>query len=205
MVIIGEKDWRMSSIVQHTKRETLLSTAQQLFARFGLKKTTVEEITRLTRIAKGTFYKYFPDKETLFLEVVERESISLMSAIHDALAQASSSEEKMRVYLLTKVDKISDLVNFRQVTREQIDEYWPKMHEVREKYVTQEQKIVRQILIEGMEKGELVMADPDATAYAIVIAVKGLESSWMFETCLMEPEEGVELLLSILMRGISKK
>jgi AcrR family transcriptional regulator len=186
------------------KRENILTAAQRLFARFGLKKTTVEEIINLAKIAKGTFYKYFPDKETLFIEVVEKESASLISAIQEAVAHAPSSRDKMTVYLTTKARKIAELVNFYQVTREKIDEYWPQIEGIREKYLTEEQKIVREILVDGIGKGELEIADPELTAFAVVIAVKGLESSWIIETSPLGLEEGTNLFLDILFRGILK-
>ncbi|OQX92788.1 MAG: hypothetical protein B6D58_01205 [candidate division Zixibacteria bacterium 4484_95] len=187
------------------KKQNIILTAQRLFGRFGLKKTTVEEIIRLTKIAKGTFYKYFSNKEALFLEVIEKESASLVSAIHEAVAQASTSREKMRAYLITKVRKIAELVNFYQVTRENIDEYWPQIEGVREKYLGEEQKIVHEILIDGVSNRELEVADPELTAYAIVIAIKGLESTWMIKTSPLDLEEGIELLLDILFKGILRK
>jgi len=187
------------------KKQNIILTAQRLFGRFGLKKTTVEEIIRLAKIAKGTFYKYFPDKESLFLEVVEKESVSLISAVHEAVAQAPTSQEKMKSYLITKARKIAELANFYQVTREKIDEYWPRIEGVREKYLGEEQKIVHEILLDGISRGELEIADPELTAYVIVIAIKGLESTWMIKTSPIELEEGIELLLDILFKGILKK
>ena len=187
------------------KKQNIIITAQRLFGRFGLKKTTVEEIIRLAKIAKGTFYKYFPDKETLFLEVVEKESVSLISAVHEAVAQAPTSQEKMKSYLITKACKIAELANFYQVTREKIDEYWPRIEGVREKYLGEEQKIVHQILLDGISRGELEIADPELTAYVIVIAIKGLESTWMIKSSPIELEEGIELLLDILFKGILRK
>ena len=195
----------MDTRIERTKRETTLLAAQRLFARFGLRKTTVEEIINLAKIAKGTFYKYFPDKEALFLEVVEKESASLVSAIREAVAQASTSQEKMKAYLETKACKIAKLVNLYQVTRERIDEYWPQIEGVREKYLTEEQTIVREILINGVDKEELEVAEPKLTAFAIVIAVKGLESTWMVETSPLELEQGMDLLLEILFHGILKR
>ncbi|MEA2031082.1 MAG: TetR/AcrR family transcriptional regulator [candidate division Zixibacteria bacterium] len=195
----------MDTKIERTKRENILSTAQKLFTRFGLRKTTVEEIIRLTKIAKGTFYKYFPGKEALFLEVVEKESASLVTAISEAVSQCSNSQEKMKTYLNTKAYKIADLVNFYQVTREGIDEYWPRIDKIREKYLSEERKIVREILSDGINNGEIEIADPELTAYAIVIAVKGLESKWMMENSPVELEESVDLLLSILFRGILKR
>jgi AcrR family transcriptional regulator len=195
----------MDTRIERTKRDTILLAAQRLFARFGLRKTTVEEIINLAKIAKGTFYKYFPDKEVLFLEVVEKESASLVSAIREAVAQASTSQEKMKAYLETKACKIAELVNLYQVTRERIDEYWPQIEGVREKYLIEEQRIVREVLIDGVDKGELEVAEPELTAFAIVIAVKGLESSWIMETGPLELEQGMDLLLEVLFRGIIKR
>ena len=195
----------MDTGIERTKRDTILLAAQRLFARFGLRKTTVEEIINLAKIAKGTFYKYFPDKEALFLEVVERESASLISAIREAVAQVSTSQEKMKAYLETKACKIAELVNLYQVTRERIDEYWPQIEGVREKYLIEEQRIVREVLIDGVDKGELEVAEPELTAFAIVIAVKGLESSWIMETGPLELEQGMDLLLEVLFRGIIKR
>lgn len=195
----------MDSRIERTKRDTILIAAQRLFARFGLRKTTVEEIINLAKIAKGTFYKYFPDKEALFLEVVEKESASLVLAIREAVAQASTSQEKMKAYLETKASKIAELVNLYQVTRERIDEYWPQIEGVREKYLTEEQRIVREVLIDGVDKGELEVAEPELTAFTIVIAVKGLESSWMMEASPIELEQGMDLLLEVLFQGIIKR
>ena len=195
----------MDNKIERTKRDTILLAAQRLFARFGLRKTTVEEIINLAKIAKGTFYKYFPDKEVLFLEVVEKESASLVSAIREAVAQTSTSQEKMKAYLETKAFKITELVNLYQVTRESIDEYWPQIEEVREKYLTEEQRIVREVLIDGVDRGELEVAEPELTAFAIVIAVKGLESSWMIEASSLELEQGMDLLLEVLFQGIIKR
>ncbi|MBC7097821.1 TetR/AcrR family transcriptional regulator [Candidatus Bipolaricaulota bacterium] len=51
-------------------RERLLSAGRELFSRYGLRKTTVEELARAAGIAKGTFYLFFPSKEALYGEVL---------------------------------------------------------------------------------------------------------------------------------------
>jgi len=51
-------------------RERLLAAGRELFARYGLRKTTVEELARAAGIAKGTFYLFFPSKEALYAEVL---------------------------------------------------------------------------------------------------------------------------------------
>ena len=57
---------------RETIRRSLLDTAERLFGHYGLKKTTVEEITREAGISKGAFYSFFASKELLFFEILER-------------------------------------------------------------------------------------------------------------------------------------
>ncbi|MBC8461550.1 MAG: helix-turn-helix transcriptional regulator [Deltaproteobacteria bacterium] len=47
------------------KEELIIKTAQELFARFGFNKTTVDEIAQKAHIGKSTIYHYFESKEEL--------------------------------------------------------------------------------------------------------------------------------------------
>ncbi|QAA76162.1 MAG: Transcriptional regulator, AcrR family [Candidatus Bipolaricaulis sibiricus] len=51
-------------------RARLLRAGRELFARYGLKKTTVEELAQAAGVAKGTFYLFFPSKEALYGQVL---------------------------------------------------------------------------------------------------------------------------------------
>jgi AcrR family transcriptional regulator len=48
-------------------REKLLLAGQELLARHGVRKTSVDELVRAVGISKGAFYAFFDSKETLFL------------------------------------------------------------------------------------------------------------------------------------------
>jgi len=50
-------------------KELIVRTAIELFKEKGYDNVTVEEITQLCGIAKGTFFNYFPRKEHLLLHV----------------------------------------------------------------------------------------------------------------------------------------
>jgi len=51
----------------------LLSRGKELFERYGLKKTSVEELTRAVGIGQGSFYIFFDSKEELFFEILDAE------------------------------------------------------------------------------------------------------------------------------------
>ncbi|MBI4083029.1 MAG: TetR/AcrR family transcriptional regulator [Candidatus Lambdaproteobacteria bacterium] len=54
------------------RRGEILDVAVQLFARYGYRDTDVERIARALGVGKGTIYRYFPAKRTLFLDSVDR-------------------------------------------------------------------------------------------------------------------------------------
>jgi AcrR family transcriptional regulator len=53
------------------RRQLLLRAARDVFATKGYHEAKVDDITALAKVAKGTFYLYFPDKRSVFSELVD--------------------------------------------------------------------------------------------------------------------------------------
>jgi len=70
-------------------RERLVHAAFVLFAQRGYGATTIEDITNLADVGKGTFFNYFPSKEHVFAAHVQGQ----MDRIRDFAAQTSQSAE----------------------------------------------------------------------------------------------------------------
>lgn len=47
-------------------QERLLSKAEICWGKYGIKKTSVDELVRMAGISKGAFYLFYPSKELLF-------------------------------------------------------------------------------------------------------------------------------------------
>ncbi|HIE30743.1 TPA: TetR/AcrR family transcriptional regulator, partial [Candidatus Poribacteria bacterium] len=55
------------------KKEFIIEASRELFARFGLKKTTMDEIAKKCGMSKATLYYYFKSKEDIFRAVIDKE------------------------------------------------------------------------------------------------------------------------------------
>lgn len=53
-------------------RERILAAAEECFARYGYDATGVAEICERAGVSKGAFFHYFPTKQAVFLELLER-------------------------------------------------------------------------------------------------------------------------------------
>jgi AcrR family transcriptional regulator len=64
-------------------KDIIVSVANKLFSRFGFQKTSMDEIAKMARKAKGSLYYHFASKEELFKEVVSREMSVLKNQLSD--------------------------------------------------------------------------------------------------------------------------
>ncbi|MFC7081182.1 TetR/AcrR family transcriptional regulator [Halorussus caseinilyticus] len=62
-------------------RGRLRETGRDLFARYGLDKTTIADLTDPAGIANGTFYRFYDSKEQLYFEILREEGERLAEDI----------------------------------------------------------------------------------------------------------------------------
>ena len=67
------------------KKEIIFNCAKELFITKGFKDTNVSDITKMAGIAVGSFYKYYPSKEKLFIEIYLKENEALKKSIMESV------------------------------------------------------------------------------------------------------------------------
>jgi len=77
-------------------REAILVAAREVFSELGYGATTIRAIIRRTDLAAGTFYNYFPDKESVLREILEDFAARARERAHEARMEAHTLEELMR-------------------------------------------------------------------------------------------------------------
>jgi AcrR family transcriptional regulator len=77
-------------------RAAILEAAGQAFAELGYGATTVRDIVRRTDLASGTFYNYFPDRESVFRALVEERVVPLRAAVREARWEGNSLRSFVR-------------------------------------------------------------------------------------------------------------
>ncbi len=192
-------------MINTNKKALILKTSQVLFAQFGLKKVTTDEIANQAGISKATVYKYYHNKYEIFNDIVQFEFDQLLTTIREVVANEVSVIGKFRAHLLTKIEKLRKLINFYRVTQEEWGDYWPYVEDIRQRFIEEEKKIVRDILHLGNETGELDVKNVDLAAHIMTVALKSVEFPWAIETQEMTVTDYVDMMLSILMEGLKKR
>jgi AcrR family transcriptional regulator len=85
----------------------LLDKGRALFARKGLKNTSVEELTRVSGISLGSFYAFYDSKEELFFDILEAEEKKISETIEKQLFSFEMTRENFKKILLKIIDLIT--------------------------------------------------------------------------------------------------
>lgn len=67
------------------KRTAMMQAAVQVFAEKGYHSATVRDVVKAADVAIGTFYFYFPDKETLFTYLYEETADFLVQTLQQSV------------------------------------------------------------------------------------------------------------------------
>jgi AcrR family transcriptional regulator len=74
-------------------REAILAAARDVFSDIGYGAASVRDIVRRTDLASGTFYNYFPDKESVLRALVDEIAVEARARVRAARAAATTLEE----------------------------------------------------------------------------------------------------------------
>ena len=140
-----------------TKRK-IFETSMKLFAEKGYDATSIEEITATVGVAKGTLYYHFSSKEEIFNFLVEEGMKLLKNSIEIKTSKF--------IKVLAKYEHIITII---------LSQFWgtESRNIACKSYVLDYIKTIEDIIITGMEKGEL----PKGNAKIIASTIFSITSS----------------------------
>ena len=181
--------------MKQEKAESILNTAKKMFGRYGLQKTTLDEIARVARVAKATIYNYFGSKDRVYPEVLRREANEIVKKISLSVDQEVLPVDKIVAFARAKFRHMRQAINILNLDREGIEKLLPSAESIRSELFEREVNIIRSILEEGVEKGIFRLNNVLLAATAIGHALRGFELHWLVQ----ESEERIEYYLDELM------
>ncbi len=66
---------------RQARAEQILNAAAELFARFGYKRVTIDDIATHADIGRGTIYQFWKTRQALYAAVIEREFLAVIDEI----------------------------------------------------------------------------------------------------------------------------
>jgi len=184
------------------KRGAILRAAAELFARFGFKKTTLEEIADRAGLAKPSLYHYFHSKEELVSAVVSHESRGLLDMLRLAVKDADGAAAKIEAFVGARYEYLQEKKNLYAVTQEEFREVQSLVVAERDRFFEAELTLLTEIMSEGVASGELAITEPELVARVAISALQGIDVAF----CRYGHSEGiadaVQLMLGVFLKGL---
>lgn len=91
-------------------RQSILDAAERLFARFGYRGTSLQDIGEAAGVSRGTPSYFFRSKEGVYRAVLERNFQTVASALRSARARSNSSGASPEEALRAQIDEYVDFL-----------------------------------------------------------------------------------------------
>jgi len=187
-------------------REQLVQAARQVFVRYGYKKTALDDISKEARKGKSTIYYYFKSKDDIFKAVIDAEAEIRAKTIDDQISTIDDPQLKLKTYIYVRMLTLKKVGNYYEAIKNDLLDNLYFVNSFRNNHFDAEINLVKDLLLEGIEKGVYTIQNPELTAKTIVTLLHGFEVPLILKNLSDEElQKSVDEMLNILFFGIITK
>jgi TetR/AcrR family transcriptional regulator len=186
------------------RKQLILDAASKSFTMFGYKATTMDQVSKLANVGKGTIYTFFKNKEELFDEIIRGLVREMKAAAEESFDESKSFYENVHRSLM----RILEFRKKHQLTiklyQEEKEIGTPAVTEV---IITLEKVILNYIkdrIIHAIESGDIKECDPELTAFVMLKLYIALIFDWEKNHKPLEKEQILNLFQIYIFDGLSQ-
>lgn len=194
----------MSNKISNTKK-MLIEVARVLFARYGKKEVTMNDIAEASKKGRRTLYTYFNNKEEIYKAVIDKELERVLERLYLKATENCEPDIKLTNHIITHLDAIKEVVTRNGSLRADFFHDIYEVERTRRKIDTKEILIIREILNEGIEKKIFKRMDLDLSSMIIFYAIKGLEVPYIRQNISTQFEHNKNSIVEFVFQGIKRK
>lgn len=176
--------------------------ARRVFIKWGLNKTTMEDIAQEAGKGKSTLYYYFKSKEDIFETVAVDELNSIYNKARAAIEQIDSPKDRLKAYIAATVNEIKNTVSIYSFIKGEVKGNKVLIDNIRKKADEIEEAIIVDILKQGLDRNEfnfLKKTELHKAAKVIVGIIRGMQLYLFLEN---DDSETMDIAVRLLVEGI---
>ena len=193
-------------------KEKIGRSAMQCFKKFGLDKTTLDDIAKAVGFNKASLYYYYKNKEDIFIEVAIKEGEQYLELLQKKTLLKKGVENKVWFYMQSRFDYYKNVLNMNRVSSDTLNKILPKFFELYGAMMKQEKKFLSQVIKRAVENGELIKNNTDKIAVVLINISDALKHSEE-QKAILKNEDSVDytqgisdmkFLVSLIFKGLKK-
>jgi AcrR family transcriptional regulator len=201
-----------ASLKKQQVKEKIGAAAMQCFARFGLDKTTLDDIARAVNLNKASLYYYYKNKEDIFLDVALREGAQHIAALQQKAESKKGIEKQVLFYLQERIVYYKQVLNMHKIGAETLHRILPTFFKLYQNILKQETLFIARLLKESVKAGTLKNGDMDKLAAALISISDALKHQQEQQAALLSLDtvdynpaiQQLKLLVQLALNGLKK-
>ncbi len=180
-------------------RQKILEAAEDVFAEFGWQEASIVKITERAGVAQGSFYRYFVSKQAVFDQLVADLNRRVRRAMSEGAARGTTAAEAERLGFEAFFRYTAEHPALYRVIRQA---EFASPAAFRRHYDRIAQGYIA-TLTSAMEAGEMIEADPELLAYALMGIGELVGLKWiLWEGNCGVPSDKVDDMMAFIVRGL---
>jgi len=179
----------------------ILDAALDVFSTKGYHDATVDEIVEVSSTSKGSVYFHFPNKQRLFIALVDRFADLLERRVVESISQHDAGIDRVRAALEACLDTFGRYRRLAKILLVQAAGLGVVFEEKRQEVLERFAGLVQIYLAEAVEVGDLPPLDTEVVSHAWIGAINAVVIRWVY-TGSPAPDRILSTLLPTLLRGV---
>ncbi len=184
--------------------------AIQCFARYGLEKTTLDDIAKSVGLNKASLYYYYKNKEDIFLEVAIAEGQQFINALQEKTINKKGVENRIQYYLQERMQYYLLVLNRNKITADKLYKILPQFFELYDEVMQQEISFIQSLLQVGIKQKEIARTDSLKLASSIILVSDAVKHSIEQQALLKNEDidnsskgfDQIKFLLQLIFKGL---
>lgn len=187
-----------------SKKKDIIKAAREVFADNSYQGTSIKAIAQKAKIATGTFYLYFTNKEALINMIVEEMFHELLECIKKERASFTDSFDKLQASMDACIKLFVKEKNMAKILLVQVpgvnNAFNAKLIDIENELI----KLTKEDLDELKAQGRLPDEDTFVSALAFVGSFRQVIINWLREGRPTDLEAAFATLMKYNLRGMGK-
>lgn len=160
-------DWRAK------RREAILAAADALFAGRSYADVQMDEVAREAGVGKATLYRYFPSKEELYLETLERALSRLEDRLHGPADPDAAPRDRLTAMVSALIDTLNEQLTTLKLLGGDHSDLADRTRRILRRRSARIAEALRAVLEDGIAAGHFRPVDTVMTPLLVIGMVRG--------------------------------
>jgi AcrR family transcriptional regulator len=183
-------------------RQVINEAALRVFEKWGMKKTTMEDIAREAGKGKSTLYYYYKSKDEIFYTVVTQEVEKILNKAKEAVKDIIDGKEKIKEYIINTLKEMKRATSVYKIVHNEIRDDYNIIERFKSIIVTGEEEFMRNVLKESVRRNEIAFENEKELNLAAKVIVGLLNSLEFYLFLENRDDEQIDMAAKLIAQGI---